>query len=120
MVNASNRPRTGGRGRKTAAWTVLASLTVFTVLALGAQIASAQAPAAAPPPPDLATRVADLEAYISNGTPKALSGPGPAPFQRKPAPPGTSRPTRARRLTADAQRAGVMRLLSLRNRPCRR
>ena len=77
MVNASNRPTTGGRGRKTAAWTVLASLTVFTVLALGAQIASAQAPAAAPAPPDLATRVADLEAYISNGTPKVLSGPGP-------------------------------------------
>src|ERR1700685_1785193 len=29
-------------------------------------------------PPDLATRVADLEAYVTNGTPKALvsSGPG--------------------------------------------
>jgi Amt family ammonium transporter len=43
-------------------------------------------PAAAPPaaapgtpaPPDLATRVADLEAYVTNGAPKALitSGPG--------------------------------------------
>jgi Amt family ammonium transporter len=27
--------------------------------------------------PDLATRVADLEAYVTNGTPKALSSPGP-------------------------------------------
>ena len=29
------------------------------------------------PPPDLATRVADLEAYVTNGSPKALSSPGP-------------------------------------------
>jgi Amt family ammonium transporter len=27
--------------------------------------------------PDLATRVADLEAYVTNGTPKALTSPGP-------------------------------------------
>jgi Amt family ammonium transporter len=77
MVNVRNRLTTGGRGRKMAAWTVLASLTVFTVMALGTQIASAQTPAAAPAPPDLATRVADLEAYITNGTPKVLSSPGP-------------------------------------------
>jgi len=37
----------------------------------------APAAAAAAAQPDLATRVADLEAYISNGTPKALSSPGP-------------------------------------------
>src|SRR5215471_11161667 len=33
--------------------------------------------AAAPAPADLATRVADLEAYVTNGTPKALSSSGP-------------------------------------------
>jgi Amt family ammonium transporter len=31
----------------------------------------------APPPPDLAARVADLEAYITNSTPKNLASPGP-------------------------------------------
>ncbi|MGH7440139.1 MAG: ammonium transporter [Polyangiaceae bacterium] len=34
-------------------------------------------PAAAPDLADLAARVADLEAYVTNGTPKALSSPGP-------------------------------------------
>jgi Amt family ammonium transporter len=37
---------------------------------------AAVAPAAAPGP-DLATRVADLEAYINNTAPKALTAPGP-------------------------------------------
>jgi len=32
---------------------------------------------AAAPTADLATRVADLEAYVTNGTPKVLSSPGP-------------------------------------------
>ena len=79
MGKARTARFTGGRGRKTAAWTVLLSLTLFAAVALYAGIASAQsaAPAATPPPPDLATRVADLEAYITNGTPKALSSPGP-------------------------------------------
>ncbi len=62
-----------------------ASVLVLSV-ALVASPALAQAPAAAAPAParrarerpDLATRVADLEAYITNGTPKALaSSPGP-------------------------------------------
>jgi Amt family ammonium transporter len=35
------------------------------------------APAASAAGPDLATRVADLEAYVTNGTPKALTSPGP-------------------------------------------
>jgi ammonium transporter, Amt family len=39
-----------------------------------ARAQSAPAPAAAA---DLATRVADLEAYVTNGTPKVLSSPGP-------------------------------------------
>jgi Amt family ammonium transporter len=53
----------------------------------GASIAHADPPpadsaAAAPAPApsasaDLATRVADLEAYVTNGAPKALSSPGP-------------------------------------------
>jgi Amt family ammonium transporter len=46
--------------------------------AIGAGFARADGPAAgAPTPPDLATRVADLEAYVTNGAPKALISPGP-------------------------------------------
>jgi Amt family ammonium transporter len=41
-----------------------------------AGVARAQAPAAAAPP-DLATRVADLEAYVTNGAPKVLATSGP-------------------------------------------
>ena len=85
MVKARTRFTTrgagGGKGRRAAAWTILAGLTVFTVVALTAGLASAQAPAApaaaAPAVPDLATRVADLEAYVTNGAPKALASPGP-------------------------------------------
>jgi ammonium transporter, Amt family len=36
-----------------------------------------EGPAATAATADLATRVADLEAYVTNGTPKALSSPGP-------------------------------------------
>jgi Amt family ammonium transporter len=39
--------------------------------------APAPAPAPAPATPDLAARVADLEAYINNTPPKALTSPGP-------------------------------------------
>jgi Amt family ammonium transporter len=49
------------------------------VLAMTVAITAAAARAdPAPAPPDLATRVADLEAYVNNGAPKALitSGPG--------------------------------------------
>jgi Amt family ammonium transporter len=38
---------------------------------------AAAAPAAAAPGPDLAARVADLEAYVTNGTPKSLAVAGP-------------------------------------------
>jgi Amt family ammonium transporter len=38
---------------------------------------AAGAPAAIAAAPDLASRVADLEAYITNGAPKALTSPGP-------------------------------------------
>jgi Amt family ammonium transporter len=61
---------------------VAVPLALFA-LALVAGVASTAAaeeaaPAAAAPAPDLATRVADLEAYINNGAPKALTGvPGP-------------------------------------------
>jgi Amt family ammonium transporter len=65
--------------------TAAVSLLLLSVLVLGAQSASAQTPT--PPPagaapaagPDLATRVADLEAYMTNGAPKAMTttaGPG--------------------------------------------
>jgi Amt family ammonium transporter len=50
------------------AW--LLSLTSF------AQSASSQGAGGAAAP-DLATRVADLEAYVTNGAPKALNSPGP-------------------------------------------
>jgi ammonium transporter, Amt family len=54
---------------------VFTSSTILAAVAAGTARADT---AAAPPPPDLATRVADLEAYVTNGTPKALvsSGPG--------------------------------------------
>jgi Amt family ammonium transporter len=62
---------------------VIAVPLALFALALVAGVASTAvaeeaAPAAAAPAPDLATRVADLEAYINNGAPKALTGvPGP-------------------------------------------
>ncbi|MEP6653968.1 MAG: ammonium transporter [Myxococcales bacterium] len=61
-------------------------LTVLTVATLAgaapAAFAEEAAPAAAAAPPaasaaDLATRVADLEAYITNSAPKNLQSPGP-------------------------------------------
>jgi ammonium transporter, Amt family len=53
----------------------MGAVALFITLAAGLAHAQSAAPAATP---DLATRVADLEAYITNGTPKALvsSGPG--------------------------------------------
>src|SRR6185295_803016 len=55
---------------------ITAALIVAGTIALSARAAWADGPAPAAAPPDLATRVADLEAYITNGTPKALSSPG--------------------------------------------
>ena len=46
---------------------------VAAVVALGSGLALADTP----PAPDLATRVADLEAYVTNGAPKALMSSGP-------------------------------------------
>ena len=51
---------------------VLAALAALSVLGR-----ATRAFAQAAPPVDLATRVADLEAYVTNGTPKALISPGP-------------------------------------------
>jgi Amt family ammonium transporter len=73
--------------------TIGITLLLLSVLALGGANAIAQtpeapavaaapvpapapAPAAAPAAPDLATRVADLEAYITNGTPKTIAAAG--------------------------------------------
>jgi Amt family ammonium transporter len=47
------------------------------LVALAAGTARAEAAAGPAAAPDLATRVADLEAYVTNGTPKALSSSGP-------------------------------------------
>jgi len=59
----------------------LAALVALSMgLTAGLSFAEEPAPApaaAAPAPPDIATRVADLEAYITNGAPKALQSPGP-------------------------------------------
>src|SRR5262245_33888426 len=51
------------------------AILAVVLLSISGGLALADAPAA---PPDLAQRVADLEAYVNNGTPKALqtSGPG--------------------------------------------
>src|SRR5882757_5197696 len=58
---------------------MLAAATSALITAFGAATAWAQAAPAgsAEAPHDLATRVADLEAYITNTAPKALSSPGP-------------------------------------------
>jgi ammonium transporter, Amt family len=56
----------------------MAKIAAPVVSALAVMLHGAAAwadPAAAPP--DLATRVADLEAYVTNGAPKALVSPGP-------------------------------------------
>src|SRR6516225_6724719 len=60
-------------------WIAIGGLAaLLTTLALDAGTAFAQTAAAAPAQPDLATRVADLEAYITNGAPKAMTTtPGP-------------------------------------------
>jgi ammonium transporter, Amt family len=50
---------------------------VVLLLALAAGTARAQSAPAPAAAADLATRVADLEAYVTNGTPKVLSSPGP-------------------------------------------
>ncbi|MDB4980926.1 MAG: ammonia channel protein [Myxococcales bacterium] len=47
---------------------------LLTTFAINAGAAFADGATAAPAPTDLATRVSDLEAYINNGTPKALTG----------------------------------------------
>ena len=57
----------------------MAGGVVALLLALASGLAFADAtPAPSPTPAELAARVADLEAYVTNGTPKALisSGPG--------------------------------------------
>jgi len=54
------------------------AIASFTLLAVVATTGTAHADGtAAAAPPDLATRVADLEAYVTNGTPKALASSGP-------------------------------------------
>ncbi len=52
---------------------VLAALALAASEVLAVPLAFADEPAA----PDLAQRVADLEAYVTNGAPKALVSPGP-------------------------------------------
>src|SRR4051812_11072171 len=76
----------GAKMNRTKTKLVAAAITLTTVvmiLAGAASTAGAEEPAApaaaAPAAPDLATRVADLEAYVTNGVPKAMtttSGPG--------------------------------------------
>jgi Amt family ammonium transporter len=60
---------------------IAAFLATFVAGVLASGVALAQAPAApaAPPPTnvELAGRLADVEAYITNGAPKALVSPGP-------------------------------------------
>src|SRR4051794_41141531 len=62
----------GAARRLRVAFVWLATLAVALV---ASRVALADTPVATPP--DLATRVADLEAYVTNGAPKALISPGP-------------------------------------------
>jgi Amt family ammonium transporter len=55
-----------------------AAATAFAQAAPGvAEPAASASPAGVASTADLATRVADLEAYVTNSTPKALVSPGP-------------------------------------------
>jgi Amt family ammonium transporter len=57
---------------RNAALGLMGLVALFITLTASAALADAT-----PPPPDLATRVADLEAYVTNGTPKVLASSGP-------------------------------------------
>jgi Amt family ammonium transporter len=74
----------------TQAFVISLALGAILLVAAGIRSAHAQPEAELPPPtaaqpapaapaaaPDLAQRVADLEAYVTNGAPKALTSPGP-------------------------------------------
>src|SRR6266545_1257822 len=67
MITGSRNARIG----------ILGAIAVMATLSSGLALAQSTTPGTAASGPDLATRVADLEAYITNGAPKALSGPGP-------------------------------------------
>jgi Amt family ammonium transporter len=75
----------GRRRRPVGTMLFLAVLTAATVACTSLAFAdpdpspgiASPVPASSASVPDLATRVADLEAYVTNGTPKALSSPGP-------------------------------------------
>jgi Amt family ammonium transporter len=58
-------------------WYSRAALVATAVALLVVIAGLSKAHADTPTTAELAARVADVEAYISNGTPKALSGPGP-------------------------------------------
>ena len=75
----SRRTRNRPGAAPFAGWLSVLSVLLMVVLP---SVAFAQAPPAVPgasaaSQADLATRVADLEAYVTNGTPKVLSSPGP-------------------------------------------
>jgi Amt family ammonium transporter len=87
-MNTTRRHHT--RARVVPATSRLVAISILLVAAIGTGLflsstafadlitpAPAAGPAAAAAAPDLATRVADLEAYVTNGAPKALVSPGP-------------------------------------------
>jgi Amt family ammonium transporter len=57
--------------------TTIGLTAAIAFLAMGSHLAVADEAAAAPAKVDLETRVADLEAYLTNGAPKALTVAGP-------------------------------------------
>ena len=74
----------GPAGAPRAPWRRIAAIVAMATIALILPIrawAIVPAPVAAatngPTPAELAARIADLEAYITNGTPKTLISPGP-------------------------------------------
>ncbi len=56
---------------------IAVALALFGALVAFAGDAFAQAPGATPTAAELAAKIADLEAYVTNGAPKALATPGP-------------------------------------------
>lgn len=78
LIHAAKPASRGAKPRALATFRALAAAMAGVVTATAFPgIAHADGVPAAAATADLATRVADLEAYVTNGTPKVLSSPGP-------------------------------------------
>jgi Amt family ammonium transporter len=77
MAIPETRASASGATRPWRLGPLLLALVVLVAIAAWWSPSFAQTGAAPASSADLATRVADLEAYVTNGTPKVLSSPGP-------------------------------------------